>query len=158
MHVQLHKILVKMAPILCNYEISVWNLLSKSRSFFIRSGLIEVGEGGEELLSFLLSSAPIFSSKASQRLPSSISNLIASTSACCMYSEREISNVSQIVFKTWCCCSVKFTFSLIVTILLTVSLFLLSVSMDFNDDDVPLEDGDDKDEKLFTLQVLIFNS
>src|SRR5919204_1591388 len=87
-------------------KMHVCNFLSKSRSLFVRLGAIEAEEDQGEELSFLLSSRPIFSSKASQKLPSSISNLIASTSACCIYSEREVSYVSQIIFKTWCCCSV----------------------------------------------------
>ena len=71
----------------------------------------------------------------SEKLPSSISNLNASTSACCMYSEKEVSYVSQIIFKTWCCFFVKFTFSLIVITSSMESLFLFWVSVNFEDED-----------------------
>jgi hypothetical protein len=85
---------------------------------------------------------------------STISNLIASTSACCIYSGKDNSYVSQVIFKTWCCCFVKFTSSLIVmTLSVTLSLFLSWV--DFVDDiDVAAEGHDaDSDEGLFIFVI-----
>ena len=91
---------------------------SKINNDNIKSQLYEE-EGVEEgeVLSFLLSSAPIFSSKASQKLPSSISNLIASTSASSRYCEIDSSSVLQIIYKTSYCFLVRFIFQLLKQVL-----------------------------------------
>jgi hypothetical protein len=51
------------------------NFLNKSKSLFSRSGARQAAEGEGEELSFLVPSLPIFSNKASEKLPSSTSNL-----------------------------------------------------------------------------------